>query len=342
MARTSSLGRTTTATKEGRTPMAGISLRRAWASLVAATLMLALLTAAPVAAASPTACRVKNLDTGVTKARLQTAVWSARAGDRLTVKGTCRGTTIINKDLTISGVRTAASGKPILDGARTRRVIAIRPKVTVKMRSLTVRRGVAQTGGGILNEGTLILRDTVVRASSAAYGGGVYNFGTLRLNGSSSIRANRTVNPGGVSTGDTATLSDVSSTSNPPIGACVGGRAGTPDVSGGGVLNGGTMVLNGSSSISGNRTDIWGGGVYNSGTLILNRSSAIRGNTAGATGGGVYNDVLSTLKMNGSSSISGNTASGYDGGGICNLGTLSSGVVCAGNVHDNSPDDCAP
>ncbi len=76
------------------------------------------------------------------------------------------------------------------------------------------------------------------------------------------------------------------------------------------------MVLNGSSSISGNRTDIWGGRVYNSGTLILNRSSAIRGNTAGATGGGVYNDVLSTLKMNGSSSISGNTASGYDGGEI--------------------------
>lgn len=322
--------------------MAGISFRRAWASPVAATLMLALLTATPVAAASPTACRVKNLDTGVTKARLQTAVWSARAGDRLTVKGTCRGTTIIKKDLTIRGIRTAASGKPLLDGARTGRVIVVKPKTTVKLRSLTLRRGAARTGGGILNEGTLILRDTVVRASSASYGGGVYNFGTLRLNGSSAIRANSTVDPGDGSTGDTPALVDVDSTSNPPVGACVGGREGTPDASGGGVLNGGTMVLNGSSSISGNETGIWGGGVYNSGTLILNSSSAIKGNAAGATGGGVYNDVLSTLTMNGASSVSGNKASGYDGGGICNLGMLSSTVVCAGNVHDNSPDDCAP
>ena len=80
-------------------------LRRALALLVSAALSASLLVAlvgAPAAAASPTACRVKNLDTGVTKRNLQKAVRAARKGHRLTVRGTCHGTTSIGKRLIAS------------------------------------------------------------------------------------------------------------------------------------------------------------------------------------------------------------------------------------------------
>jgi hypothetical protein len=318
--------------------MAGNGLHRAAVALVSAALLLALVATAPVTALSPTACRVRNLDAGTTRATLQGAVWAARAGDRLTVRGICRGTTRIGKDLTIRGVRTATARKPILDGAMRGTVVVARNGVRVTLRELTLRRGVAQEGGAILNQGVLVLRDVIVRASTAAYGGGVYNYGTLILNGSSSIRGNATVGPTGASDGSALPRHHPGVVNDLP-GACGDAWQGTPDVAGGGVLNGGTLILNGSSSISGNRTDIWGGGVYNAGILTLNGSGSISRNTAGTTGGGVYN--VGTLTMAGSSSISGNTATAYDGGGVCNLGDLS-GVVCGDNVHDNTPDDCAP
>jgi hypothetical protein len=320
--------------------MAGNGHHRAWTLLASAALLLALVATAPVTALSPTACRVRNLDTATTRASLQQAVGAARAGDRLTVRGICRGTTRIGKDLTIRGVRTATSGKPILDGAMRGTVVVVRDGVRVTLRQLTLRRGVAQAGGAILNQGTLILRDVIVRASTAAYGGGVYNSpgAILRLNGSSSIRGNATVGPAGASYGGALPEHGAGAVDDLP-GACGDAWQGTPDVAGGGVLNGGTLILNGSSSISGNRTGMSAGGVYNAGILTLNDSGSISRNTAGTTGGGVYNE--GTLTMAGSSSISSNTATGYDGGGVCNLGDLS-GVVCGDNVHDNTPDDCAP
>ena len=258
--------------------MRRVIFRRACALLAHTALLVALLATTPATAASATACRVKNFDTGVTSNSLQKAVKAARPGHRLVVRGTCKGSTTIAKNLTIRGVRSATLGQPILDGAKRGTVMSVKPKAKVTLRHLTVRRGVAGTGGGIVNQGILVLGDVIVRANSAAYGGGVYNYGSLTLNGSSSIRANVTVTPGRADNSGSHTR--VGSGSSPAL---------TPDVSGGGVLNAGTLTMNGSSSIHGNRTDIWGGGVYNAGTLTLNGSSSISGNRAGDIGGGVYN-----------------------------------------------------
>lgn len=271
--------------------MASIALA---ATFLAATLAVA---------ASPTECRVHNLDTGITKGNLQRAVKAARPGDRLTLRGTCQGSTTIGKSLTIRGVRTVTSGVAALDGAGRSGVLVVKARVTVTLRSVTVRRGAAPTGGGILNQGTLVLGDVVVRGNSAAYGGGVFNYGRLTLNGSSSIRANTALGPAGASGRSAASVEPLS-----PVDTL------TPDSSGGGVLNAGTLTLNGSSTIRGNTTDAWGGGVLNGGTLTLNGSSAIRANSA-ELGGGIYDQG----------------------------GTLV-GVVCApdpgANVADNTPDDC--
>jgi predicted outer membrane repeat protein len=268
-----------------------------------------LVAAGPAAAASPTACRVKNLDTGITKASLQKAHDAARAGHRLTVRGTCAGITTIRKNLAITGIRTATSGRPILDGKLNGTVVTLRPDVVVTMRGLTIRSGATPDfGGGIVNRGTLVLRDVIVRGNTAGGGAGVFNddLAILTLNGSSSISGN------------------------------------TTGWAGGGVYNFGVLRLNSRSAIRGNTAD-WGGGIHNEdpATLTLNGSSSITGNTAYG-GGGVFND--GTLKMTDASRISQNTADEHGGGIYVGLGTLE-GVrweepdTNLNNVRGNTPDD---
>ncbi len=78
-----------------------------------------------------------------------------------------------------------------------------------------------------------------------------------------------------------------------------------------------------------------GGGILNRGTLTL-RDVSMHSNRA-TSGGGILN--VGHLALLGSSSVRNNTAT-KSGGGILNRGTLT-GVVCGGNVHGNTPDDCA-
>jgi hypothetical protein len=99
------------------------------------------------------------------------------------------------------------------------------------------------------------------------------------------------------------------------------GISDAPEYEGGGVLNYGTLTMNG-CVVSGNRssTGIFfgsGGGIYNAGTMTLN-SCTVTGNSA-PYGGGIYNAGSATLTLN-SCTVTGNY--GYDGGGIDNAGTL--------------------
>ncbi|HJT76628.1 MAG TPA: hypothetical protein VJ739_05455 [Gemmataceae bacterium] len=101
---------------------------------------------------------------------------------------------------------------------------------------------------------------------------------------------------------------------------------------GGGICNFGTLALSG-CTVSGNRssggTGAPGGGIYNGGSLTLS-SCMVSGNSAGG-GGGIYNG--GTLTLSGCM-VSGNSAgSNYLGGGICNAGAL---TVSSSTFHDNS------
>jgi nitrous oxidase accessory protein NosD len=160
-------------------------------ALVLTGTMLA--TAAPIATAASHACRVTNLESGITVGSIQRAVRAASAGDRLVVKGTCRGVAKIGKDLHIRGVRTATAGRPVLDGAGAGPVLTVKARASVTLRDLTIRHGAAPRGGGIYNRGTLVLRDVIVRASTATeLGGGIWNHtgAILKLRGSSVVRGN--------------------------------------------------------------------------------------------------------------------------------------------------------
>jgi hypothetical protein len=108
----------------------------------------------------------------------------------------------------------------------------------------------------------------------------------------------------------------------------------TPDDSGGGLVNHGTLTLT-HSTVSGNAAGHSGGGLSNHGTLTLTQST-VRGNTA-SYGGGLSN-YYSTLTLT-QSTVRGNAA-GHSGGGLFkDWGTL----TLTSSIVASNPDggDCA-
>jgi hypothetical protein len=327
-------------------------LRAAFSMSIALALAATLLATAPASAASPTACRVRNLDTGVTSTSLQQAVNRAANGHRLRVRGTCRGSTVIRKSLRIIGLLGFPSRVGLV-GTGKGRVVTIGRNATVRIEGLRIGRGNAPAGGGILNRGTLSLRDVRVRGNAAqSFGGGVVNVGTLTLHGST-IRSNTASYCAGAWNEGTFVLNTTSSirlntTPDQDVDPLGGGGWG------GGVCNHGTLTLNGSSSIRWNRAFFAGGGVVNMGAVTLNGYSSIRGNSlppdtgvlvGPSLGGGIWNgDLATSLAMRDASSITGNSA-GVGGGVWSHDASVLDGVVCApdvgANVHGNSPDQCA-
>jgi len=154
-----------------------------------------------------------------------------------------------------------------------------------------------------------------------------------------------------VSGNNSSRVCEVAATANVTLSGLTitGGRA----VSGGGILNYGTLTVRAStlsdnvaffcrrwhcqlrtvtvrgSTLSGSSATSGGGGIYNEGTLTVN-GSTLSGNSGSDLGGGIYNYVGMVTVNN--STLSGNSAS-YSGGGIENdFGTLTvSGSTLSGN-----------
>lgn len=310
-------------------------------ALLLAGTMLA--TPMPAATAASHACRVSNPARGITVGSLQRAVRAAAKGDRLVVRGTCRGVTRIGRDLHIRGVQTATAGRPILDGAGAGTVLTIGARASVTLKGLTVRHGAAPRGGGIYNRGTLVLRDVVVRASTASEdGGGIWNDAgaVVKLRGSSVVSGNTAAEWGG----GICNLGTLVVTGSSTI------RGNSVEMSGGGVDNGwmATMVMKDSASIRGNTAvgasvfTAVGGGIETNGTVTMLDSSVISGNSSARLGGGVHVDPMGSLVMQDASSIHDNEA--VKGGGVYAFGGSLDGLRLPPdanpNVFDNSPDDC--
>jgi predicted outer membrane repeat protein len=297
---------------------------------------------------------VRNTNTGKTFTALRDAVDVASVGDRLTVRGVCHGGTVIDKDLTIEGIGTQASGTATLDGDGKTRVLLVAKGVRIRLQGLVIRDGLADVprwkwrrrgrgrgplcadgltcgrmGGGIHSAGTLVLRDVVVQQNRAGYAG------ALMLEGRSRVIDNRAgMDGGGINNAGVLSL---------------GGRTrirGNSAIGGGGVHNNGTLTLNDRSAITGNRARLlgvgYGGGVYGGhdarSIIRLNDDSHISGNWSGSRGGGVNIDPENrgTLTLNDRSHISDNTAFG-PGGGVASYGTvtLNGSSHISGNItHD--------
>lgn len=257
--------------------------------------------------ASARACVVRNVTRGGSYPWLGAAVREARAKDKLTVRGTCKGSTRIRrKSLTIVGIRKRWSGPPTLQTNGWKRPLAVQgsrsTKVTLK--NLTLKgapdKVMSHPGGIEIDGGVVTLRNVTVKGFKVhTQGAGIYlHRGTLRLMGSTRVVWNNS----GV-------------------------------WSGGGIYNEGTVVMSDTSQVSHNHAGKSGGGIYNVGVLIMKRSSSVRANTALLSGsdcaagpvcgaaGGIWSPAGTSVTMQGQSSVSDNVA-GLDAGGIWSNGTV--------------------
>ena len=132
--------------------------------------------------------------------------------------------------------------------------------------------GYANTGGGILNLGTLVFNGgTITGNRTGDQGAGIYNMGTATING-------------GVISGNTASGN------------------------GGGISNGGTLTIN-DGYITDNTSNSTGGGIANGATLNLYGGNII-GNKASAFGGGIWMGSYEAFNVKGAITVSGNTKAG--------------------------------
>jgi hypothetical protein len=312
---------------------------------VAVAMLLAL--PASVAAAPPsTACVVSAKGTHATFASVQAALDASAAGVTLLVRGTCVGTTIVSKEATIKAVSDDRPGGVVLDGAFAGPVLTVGAGVTLRVEHVTITHGYFQGdiqspgGGGISNQGTIIVKGSTMTENVSDHGGALGNFGnativdsTLDYNGG--YQGGNIFNTGTLlverstftrgrgrfgqglwnATGGTATL----------IGTSVTDNAGFLPFSGGGISNYGELTLI-HSNVSHNAS-LFGGGILNDGGTARLVRSVVNDNSS-SFGGGIMNgpgspfptpDSSAQLLLDGST-IANNTAG--SGGGIRNEGVM--------------------
>jgi hypothetical protein len=164
--------------------------------VVPAASALMLMMMAPMATGATGApCRVVNLEQGTHGRSLVRMVEQAKDGDRLHVRGTCRGHVNVDGDVLIRGKGEA----PTLEGpGRWRTAVRVTRGASVTIRDLTIQhgRGIRNQGRltlkdsivrrstyiGVLNEGRMAIMGSVVRNNSSL--GGIYNNGTLHVTAS--------------------------------------------------------------------------------------------------------------------------------------------------------------
>ena len=321
------------------------------------TLLLGLLIGGPARGA--TTFRVTDCSND---SELQAAVTAANldnAGDIITFG--CNRTIPITSTLTITGSMTVDGGQLVtLDGQGLRRVLSVNSGVTLTLNALTIANGFSSDrGGGILNNGTLIITNSTFSGNSVhntdtgpgpstASGGGIENSGTLSITNSTfsknSATAGFSAAGGGISnSGGTLSVINCMFSGN----NSASGQKGVSFSNGGGIFSsGGRMSIDG-STFSDNRAggfeNSGGGGIANVVGILIITNSTFSKNSAsglegGADGGGIENS--GTLSIT-NSTFSGNSAnSGIkgSGGGIRNSGTLSlTNSTFSGNFASTHP-----
>jgi hypothetical protein len=221
------------------------------------------LAGAPAASAATSHCLIINNAINTSYTSLQAAVNAAASGATLWVRGTCAGTATISTSLTITGQQPAGFTAATLNGGGQGPVLDIEiNSLTVPgviLNNLTVTGGNGDEGGGIFAVGHLTLNNVTVAGNTAVLGGGIgvepaNPIGSTVTLNNSTVRGNTAQLGGGMfiaSGGIPVPPAPVVTLNNSTI---TGNTAESPPF-GGGVFNDGTLVLNGTSSVTGNTPD---------------------------------------------------------------------------------------
>ncbi|HBO42553.1 MAG TPA: hypothetical protein DD670_01180, partial [Planctomycetaceae bacterium] len=231
-------------------------------------------------------------------------------------------------------------------------------------------------GGGIANDGELLLVDTTVSGNFAHRGGAIANTGDLNVTGST-FSGNKEINQGGI-LHSTDTLSIANSTMSGNSGggiindsgtltvryatifgnlrSGIESRFGTASVIGSVILGNGSTNDRGGGiynlmgvmdvmdcTIASNKARSWGGGINNNGGILTVTRCTISGN-ASESGGGI--ETSGGYAFVTDSTISGNTALSDQnnpytvekgGGSVCYYGTLTiTNSTISGNYSDGN------
>jgi hypothetical protein len=254
------------------------------------------------------------------------------------------GELAISKSLTIAGPGASVI---TVSGSHASRVFEIDASFTVDITGLTIADGSVNNGagGGIYNNGTLILTSSTLSGNKAdTNGGGIFNnqSGTLTVT-NSIFSGNQAGAGGGIHNYyGTLTLTNSTVSGNTASGYGLNADAGGIDNFGGTLIVTASTLSNNSASAVGPKGIARGGGIYSFGTLnvtdsTLSGNSAIAPGTGGfALGGGIFNDFGGTLNVT-NCTLSDNsaleTSDGIgEGGGILNTGPLTvSNSTLSGN-----------
>ncbi len=239
--------------------------------------------------------------------------------------GDPRGDLKITKDMTIIGQsqdQTIVRGE---NGWRAR-IFEVERGATVTISNLTITGGHADLAGSVfaVPAGSPTPYDPGSGGSDS--GGGILNWGTLTL-GHVTIQGNASPDFGGglYNGGGTITMNDVILDRNMAADG------------GGGFANAGLATLN-SVSVTNNRA--WGydhdlrcgGGIVNIGGSLSLNGGAVSSNS-GKEGGGLCNSRGAQIEVNGLSIFSNQAQE--NGGGIANFGDLR---IDTADIHDNQAD----
>jgi hypothetical protein len=279
----------------------------------------------------PGICALRD---AITAANTMTATNGCTAGKghdtiKFSVTGTIRLADtlpeITDSQLTING--PVSPGITISGGGKVQ-VMQVAPDITLNVNKLKIANGFISnnSGGGIVNQGTLTLTDSTFSGNSTGnLGGGIFNLGgTLTVINSTFSRNSGSVGAGIYNGSGTLTVTNSTFTGN--SGSQGIGTVGTATIiastfSGNteGAIDNccGTLTVT-NSTFSGNSTAGDSGGISNGGTLIVTNST-FSGNS-GSAGAGIFNGSrgLGTVI---NTTFSGNNAS-VRGGGIFNFNTI--------------------
>jgi len=244
---------------------------------------------------------------------------SALDGGTITLDGSILPA--LSGTLTITG----PTGGITLDANHNSRILTISGGVTASLSGLTLSNGVAvHTGGGILNNGTLMLTSCTLSGNAvASSGGGIANKGSITLtdctlSGNSGFLGGALVNIGGSATVADSTFSGNSVNSSSGSGAGIYNRNGTLSLT--------NSIVAGNTKSSGGANDI-------NGTVTTDGGYNLIGDAASAGGltDGNNHDIVGHAALLG--------PLGSYGGPVQTIPLLpGSPAIDAGNPSDTSAD----
>jgi len=282
------------------------------------------------------------------------------------------GELVITKSLTILG--PGAENLAIRGNSTGRIFVVSGASTVVALVGLAVTGGrTSGAGGGIYNEGTLMVTHATFSSNSARIGGGIANNGTLTVtnatffgNAASSYSGSA---GGGIYNGGTLTVANATFASNGAsgyYGATGGGIcnegimtvtnatfSGNDATYGGGIANGGTLYLR--STIIANSTE--GGDCYNSGTIGQNIANLITDGSCsplysgdpnlgplGGYGGDTWTHALISPSLaidhGNPGTCPATDQRGYPRVGVCDIGAFEGPFICEPTVTVTSDTDC--